>query len=135
MYLVETAIWITIGHNLNRRVCSRSDVQVGGDSETADAEVVWASLLEGVSELNAVGALWVVSERHVHSTFDGSMLHTQLNRECASEWNRGSVCVRCVEATAWEVDNGCLIETTSGWIDSPEMGQSRDGQEREDQGC
>lgn len=86
-YLVETTRWVTVGHYLDCRVCSSCDVQVGGDCKTADAEVVWSSFLEGIPELNGVGALWVVSESHVHNTLDGSVLHAQLNRECASEWD------------------------------------------------
>lgn len=86
-YLVETTRWVTIGHYLDCRVRSSCDVQVGGDGETADAEVVWSSLLEGIPELNGVGTLWVVSESHVYNTLDGSVLHAQLNWECASEWD------------------------------------------------
>lgn len=112
-YLVETTGRIAVGYDLNRCIRSLCDVQVGGDCETADAEVFWSCLLEGVPELDGVGALWVVSESHIYSAFDGSVLHAQLNWECASERDRSSVGVWSVEATAWEVDNGCLIETTA----------------------
>lgn len=85
MYLIQTTVGIAIRQHLNGGVCAFCDVQAGGNGEVADAEALWASLLERFSEYDvevAVGG--VVTEREDDHAFHGGVLHVKLDWELAS---------------------------------------------------
>jgi hypothetical protein len=134
-YLVEATLWIAICLDLDRSILTRRQVQVGGNLNIANAEVLGSGLREGWFENNAVSRAWVVADGQVDRAVDARVLHVQLNGEEAGERDLCAVGLDSVESPAWEVDNSIFTEATRRWPYEVEMGERGEREKkRESQG-
>lgn len=133
-HVVETAVGVTVGNNLNGSVHASGNVQTGGElqSTSTDTEVLGSLFLEGRQQSDVEVAARVVSESHQNLDLGRGVTHEELNGS-TSDGELGTIRADGVLPTAGECAQDVLIETACSRVDKLEVGRDKRQQGAEEQ--
>lgn len=119
--VVQAAIWVAVGDDLDGGVGALGDVQAIGQGEAGHAEGAQAGLLEGLAQHRVEGRADVVAEADQHLDVRLDMAHREPDL-AARQWPQRAVRRGRVEGAAGERRELVLVEAPDRGIVEVEVG-------------